>query len=466
MNSVEKSLIAGFGNDVEDYIVYAKQGDTERKLKIQLVDELTSYVIQDVGHIFFKEKFSNDIILPPIDILEKAEISEDGSEITMQLTSEMLAVSGVAKCELAFCTCASTPEITEDGKIIADDLRILSTKHFSIYIDGTVYDGGQLSPIDTQTLDTLTPLLILVQDIADRDAEYQANEAVRIANEDARIEAESDRVIAENGRVEAETDRDDAETQRDEKETNRQTKESDRVLNEQYRQEHERERAEADTLRDSNELARQTAETIRETQETQRQEDTAAAIARANAISADLEEKVATNYYAGKDFHIATTYPTIAAMEADYDNPDVAIGDFVCISSDVEDPDNAKMYAKTSVGFSFITDLSGMRGYQGNSGELEIGTVTTLPYGSSATVENVGTKTHAIFNIGLPQGPPGDSGLLPDIPNHVAGVVLPDDETIKMRQDGTIYTPFDGRAYYADADGYISFDYDYLREVT
>lgn len=44
------------------------------------------------------------------------------------------------------------------------------------------------------------------------------------------------------------------------------------------------------------------------------------------------------------------------------------------------------------------------------SGTLEIGTVTTLSPGSSATATNVGTAYHAIIDLGIPQGVAGPAG--------------------------------------------------------
>lgn len=44
------------------------------------------------------------------------------------------------------------------------------------------------------------------------------------------------------------------------------------------------------------------------------------------------------------------------------------------------------------------------------SGTLELGTVTTLSPGSSATATNVGTAYHAIINLGLPRGDIGPTG--------------------------------------------------------
>lgn len=70
----------------------------------------------------------------------------------------------------------------------------------------------------------------------------------------------------------------------------------------------------------------------------------------------------------GDPFKIKKTYESIEAMESD-DTDDVSEGDMVIINTDdVEDPDNAKLYVKTSDGWGFITDLSGAQGIKGETG--------------------------------------------------------------------------------------------------
>ena len=71
---------------------------------------------------------------------------------------------------------------------------------------------------------------------------------------------------------------------------------------------------------------------------------------------------------AGKDFSIAETFPSIASMSGN----GLTKGDFVMISSTVEDPDNAKLYLWNGTGFSFITDMSGPIGIKGDTGEQGI----------------------------------------------------------------------------------------------
>lgn len=73
---------------------------------------------------------------------------------------------------------------------------------------------------------------------------------------------------------------------------------------------------------------------------------------------------------AGKDFSIYKTYPSVTAMNNDKAN--VPEGSFVIISSTVEDPENAKLYVKGAINFSFITDMSGAQGIKGDKGEQGI----------------------------------------------------------------------------------------------
>ena len=55
----------------------------------------------------------------------------------------------------------------------------------------------------------------------------------------------------------------------------------------------------------------------------------------------------------------------------------------------------------------------GQPGPQGEAATIEVGTVTTLPAGSAATVTNVGTESAAVFDFGIPKGDKGDPGSGP-----------------------------------------------------
>ena len=81
----------------------------------------------------------------------------------------------------------------------------------------------------------------------------------------------------------------------------------------------------------------------------------------------DTKQYVNTGISAiGDAFTYKKEYPSIEAMEADWDTADVKLGEYVLINTnDVEDPDDAKVYLKTQEGWKFIVDLSGMQGIQG-----------------------------------------------------------------------------------------------------
>ena len=60
--------------------------------------------------------------------------------------------------------------------------------------------------------------------------------------------------------------------------------------------------------------------------------------------------------------------------------------------------------------FSGAPGSAGPAGPQGPAATIAVGTTTTLPAGSNATVENVGTSTAAVFNFGIPRGSSGGGG--------------------------------------------------------
>lgn len=67
---------------------------------------------------------------------------------------------------------------------------------------------------------------------------------------------------------------------------------------------------------------------------------------------------------AGKDFRIVKTFPSIAEMNG----TGFSDGDFTMIASDVNDPDDGKLYVWNGTGFTYIADLSGSQGIKGDTG--------------------------------------------------------------------------------------------------
>lgn len=71
----------------------------------------------------------------------------------------------------------------------------------------------------------------------------------------------------------------------------------------------------------------------------------------------------------GAPFQIVKVYNSVAAMESDFNNDDVLLGQFVTIDTgNVNDLDNAKLFVKSESGWLYLTDLSGAQGIQGPIG--------------------------------------------------------------------------------------------------
>lgn len=66
--------------------------------------------------------------------------------------------------------------------------------------------------------------------------------------------------------------------------------------------------------------------------------------------------------------------------------------------------------------YVYFTSATNTAGQTGTAATIAVGTVTTLPPGSSATVTNSGTSAAAVFDIGIPQGATGPSGEMADVP--------------------------------------------------
>ena len=140
----------------------------------------------------------------------------------------------------------------------------------------------------------------------------------------------------------------------------------------------------------------------------------------------------------GEPFTISKTYPSVEAMEADFDNMEV--GDYVMIASSVDDEDNAKLYVKTDTEWVFITDFSGAIGIQGepgvgivsasagNSSESDGYTITPITFmktDNSQTTVNVSVKNGEQGSQGE-QGIQGDTGV--GISTVTAGTPIIDEE--------------------------------------
>ena len=115
----------------------------------------------------------------------------------------------------------------------------------------------------------------------------------------------------------------------------------------------------------------------------------------------------------GEGFQIKKTYASVSAMNAGYANDGLPVGSFVMISSNVEDPDNAKLYVKGETAYTFVTDFSGAQGIKGDTGDaatIQVGSVTSGAAGSQPQVTNGGTAQAVVLNFVIPKGDKGDKG--------------------------------------------------------
>lgn len=223
-----------------------------------------------------------------------------------------------------------------------------------------------------------------------------------MAKEQARENAELARVQAEKQRAQAEAERDSSESIRKSNESvrianeeGRASAESTRATEEATRKANETTRKVSESERVKNEKARAQAEQLREQSKSecvQATQDANEAAENAND-TANHPTYIGPDYYVyqwdkgthsytkttiftrGKNFSVYKTYESIAAMQADLSN--VMEGEFVLISNDnMEDPDNAKLYVRTSSGFNYLVDMSGAKGFTGKTPQISVGSVT------------------------------------------------------------------------------------------
>ena len=294
------------------------------------------------------------------------------------------------------------------------------------------------------------------------------NELVRETDEQIRQSAERDRSDNENARLDNEAIRRQNESERQEAESLRDTAESGRVNSEIERDLAEQARIEAENTRIANEEERTTwfnniktsvsdwftsaqnswttwfdnVKSLWGTLKSDVENATTLAVeATENAnnsanhppyVGEDLYWYIWNNetksydktdkYSKGDGFSIKKTFASISEMEA-YDNSSVILelGDFVLISSDVEDEDNSKLFVVTSVtsskiSYGFLTDMSGARGFTGHTPQLSVGTITTGAAGTLANVSLTENGTDAngnpkyLINFVIPKGDKGDKG--------------------------------------------------------
>lgn len=128
----------------------------------------------------------------------------------------------------------------------------------------------------------------------------------------------------------------------------------------------------------------------------------------------------------GDAFHVTKTYPSVAAMNADYGGTDTAVGDYVMVTSNVEDPDNAKVYIKGSSAWQFVVDMSGATGIKGDTGTG----ITGASFANDKLTLNFSDGTsYTTPSIRGPQGIQGNPGVNATIKSQATHYKVSDNDT-------------------------------------
>lgn len=175
------------GFDIEPRIcrAKAKQYDTERILKFTLISDLSPVDMSDISHIYWREKFADNTVLPPVEI-DMSNLTNSGTLLTVKLTRDMLYIPGVAKCDIVFIKGDYEPNFDlETYELLDPGQQVLSTQIFELYIEPTAYQDGTIDylPDGAETFNDLITLVVAMQQAVKDERERVRAEQERVARE-------------------------------------------------------------------------------------------------------------------------------------------------------------------------------------------------------------------------------------------------------------------------------------------
>lgn len=132
-----------------------------------------------------------------------------------------------------------------------------------------------------------------------------------------------------------------------------------------------------------------------------------------NGITLPISSGGGTSQY----LHIkysSTGAPQLAGQISD--TPNAYIG--LCVDTNADSPTNPRSYTW----YQWKGD-NGAKGDTGATPNLQIGTVTTLDSGSSATATITGTAENPLLNLGIPKGNTGSAGTTYTLPKATASIL-------------------------------------------
>ena len=201
--------------DIKKYMVSAVQGDrATRCVLVKLVNNGEPYMIPDGARAIVNIKKPDGKF-----VYNKCTYS--GNEVTIDLTSQALAASGTAYCNVEIRT--------------ADDTQIITSATFEIEIettqrsDSAIESSNEFTAIEVKVND-------LIEKISDTNSAAVKAEQQRNQNEESRAATEKERQQNEENRGQAESDRVKSEQKRSQGEKNRQQNEESRAAAEKIRQ--------------------------------------------------------------------------------------------------------------------------------------------------------------------------------------------------------------------------------------
>ncbi len=227
---------------IKKYMVSAVQGDrATRCVLVKLVNNGEPYMIPDGARAIVNIKKPDGKF-----VYNKCTYS--GNEVTIDLTSQALAASGTAYCNVEIRT--------------ADDTQIITSATFEIEIettqrsDSAIESSNEFTAIEVKVNDLIEKISDTNSAAVKAEKERQQNEESRAAaekirqqNEESRAAAEKERQQNEENRGQAESDREKSEQKRSQGEDNRNQNEESRAAAEKERQQNEESRAAAEKER-------------------------------------------------------------------------------------------------------------------------------------------------------------------------------------------------------------------------
>ena len=271
LSKMVTNITMEMSGDIKKYMVSAVQGDrATRCVLVKLVNNGEPYMIPDGARAIVNIK-------KPDGKFVYNQCTYSGNEVTIDLTSQALATSGTAYCNVEIRT--------------ADDTQIITSATFEIEIettqrsDSAIESSNEFTAIEVKVND-------LIEKISDTNSAAVKAEQQRNQNEESRAAAEKERRQNEESRAATEKERQQNEENREQAESDRVKSEQKRSQGEDNRNQNEENRVAAEEIRQQNEESRAAAEKERQQTAKDATEKANMAGSAAEKIAKEVEQKL------------------------------------------------------------------------------------------------------------------------------------------------------------------------------